>query len=110
MDVIYALPFNIPVVGGFIDNSISVLPILMGLSMWAQQKLGGTGMGMSSGSQPANQMAAMNKIMPFFMTFIFYRMPSGLVLYWLVNNILTVVQQYYIHKGHQDTPKVVTAS
>ena len=97
--------------GGFIDNSISVLPVLMGLSMWVQQKFGGTGMGMDTGaSQTQNQMAMMNKIMPFFMTFIFYRMPSGLVLYWLVNNILTAVQQYYIHKGLDNNPKVITAS
>lgn len=108
MDVIYELPFAIPLVGGFIDNSISVLPILMGLSMWVQQKLGGSGMGMGAESAQAGQMAAMNKIMPFFMTFIFYRMPSGLVLYWLVNNILQAAQQWYIHKG-LEVPKVVTA-
>ncbi len=108
MDVLYELPFAIPLLGGFIDNSISVLPILMGLSMWAQQKLGGSGMGMGAESAQAGQMAAMNKIMPFFMTFIFYRMPSGLVLYWLVNNILQVAQQWYIHKG-LEKPQVVTA-
>ncbi len=108
MDVIYELPFTIPLLGGFIDNAISVLPILMGLSMWVQQKLGGSGMGMGAESSQAGQMAAMNKIMPFFMTFIFYRMPSGLVLYWLVNNILQAAQQWYIHKGLEG-PKVVTA-
>ncbi|MCP4550087.1 MAG: membrane protein insertase YidC [bacterium] len=114
MDVIYHFPKEIPLIGGFIDNSICILPILMGISMWAQQKFGGTGMGMSSSStasQTQNQMAAMNKVMPFFMTFIFYRMPSGLVLYWLVNNILTAVQQYYIHKGlNKSEPNVVSAS
>ncbi|MCB1161116.1 membrane protein insertase YidC [bacterium] len=108
MDVVYHLPFNLPLLGGFIDNSISVLPILMGLSMWVQQKLGGSGMGMGAESPQAGQMAAMNKIMPIFMTFIFYRMPSGLVLYWLVNNILQAVQQYYIHKG-LDKPRVISA-
>ncbi len=108
MDVLYALPFEIPLLGGFIDNAISLLPILMGLSMWLQTKLGGTGMGMSAGpGQAGAQAAMMNKIMPFFMTFIFYRMPSGLVLYWLVNNILTAVQQYYIHKGLDQDGKVV---
>jgi len=108
MDVIYQLPFAIPLLGGFIENSISVLPILMGVSMWAQQKLGGSGMGMGTESPQAAQMAMINKIMPVFMTFIFYRMPSGLVLYWLVNNILQVAQQYYIHKG-LDKPRVVSA-
>ena len=108
MDVLYQLPFAIPLVGNFIENAISVLPILMGLSMWAQQKLGGSGMGMGTDSPQAGQMAMMNKIMPIFMTFIFYRMPSGLVLYWLVNNILQVAQQYYIHKG-LDKPRVISA-
>ncbi|MBN2170842.1 MAG: membrane protein insertase YidC [Candidatus Krumholzibacteriota bacterium] len=108
MDVAYRLPFTIPILGGFIDNAISVLPILMGVSMWIQQKMGGTGMGNGGMGQPG-QMAAMNKIMPIFMTFIFYRMPSGLVLYWLVNNILTAAQQYFIHKGLDESPGVVTA-
>jgi YidC/Oxa1 family membrane protein insertase len=108
MDVIYKLPFAIPLVGSFIENSISVLPVLMGVSMWAQQKLGGSGMGMGTESPQAAQMAMINKIMPVFMTFVFYRMPSGLVLYWLVNNILQVAQQYYIHKG-LDKPRVITA-
>jgi YidC/Oxa1 family membrane protein insertase len=105
-DVLFTLPFSIP----FLGDAFSVLPILMGASMWVQQKLGGSGMGMGDGTSPAaGQMAAMNKIMPIFMTFIFYRMPSGLVLYWLVNNILTAVQQYYIHKGMDADAKVVTA-
>ncbi len=108
MDVLYKLRFSIPLLGGFIENSISVLPILMGVSMWAQQKLGGSGLGMGTESPQAAQMAMINKIMPVFMTFIFYRMPSGLVLYWLVNNILQVAQQYYIHKG-LDKPRVITA-
>jgi YidC/Oxa1 family membrane protein insertase len=108
MDVLYTLPFEIPMLGNFINNSISLLPILMGVSMWLQTRMGGTGMGMSTGpSQAGAQAAMMNKIMPFFMTFIFYRMPSGLVLYWLVNNILTAVQQYYIHKGLDQDGKVV---
>lgn len=108
MDVVYKLPFAIPLVGGFIDNAISVLPILMGVSVWVQQKLGGSGLGMGAESPQAAQMAVMNKIMPVFMTFVFYRMPSGLVLYWLVNNILQAAQQYYIHKG-LDKPRVVSA-
>ncbi|MBM4116844.1 membrane protein insertase YidC [bacterium] len=108
MDVIYALPFAIPLLGGFIDNAISVLPILMGVSVWVQQKLGGSGLGMGAESPQAAQMAILNKIMPVFMTFVFYRMPSGLVLYWLVNNILQAAQQYYIHKG-LDKPRVVSA-
>jgi len=110
MDVLYTLPFQVPVLSGFINNSISLLPILMGLSMYFQTKMGGTGMGMSTTpGQSGGQAATMNKIMPFFMTFIFYRMPSGLVLYWLVNNIMTAIQQYYIHKGQEQDGAVVPA-
>jgi YidC/Oxa1 family membrane protein insertase len=37
--------------------------------------------------------------MPVIFTFMFLSFPSGLVLYWLVNNILTVAQQYYIQRS-----------
>jgi YidC/Oxa1 family membrane protein insertase len=37
--------------------------------------------------------------LPVVFTFMFLNFPSGLVLYWLVNNVLTIVQQYYINKS-----------
>jgi len=43
--------------------------------------------------------AAMGKLMPIVFTVIFYNMASGLVLYWLVNTVLSIAQQYYIHRG-----------
>ena len=46
-------------------------------------------------------MAAMNTVLPVVMLFIFYQMPSGLVIYWLVNTIMTIYQSWRIHK---DTP------
>jgi YidC/Oxa1 family membrane protein insertase len=36
--------------------------------------------------------------MPIVFTFMFLNFPSGLVLYWLINNLLTIVQQVYIHR------------
>jgi len=42
--------------------------------------------------------AKMMMLMPVFMTFIFYNFPSGLVLYWLVTNVLTIGQQHIIAK------------
>ena len=42
---------------------------------------------------------ALSYILPFFFTFMFLNFPSGLVLYWLVNNVLTIIQQYYINKS-----------
>ncbi|WP_321277471.1 membrane protein insertase YidC [Thiomicrorhabdus indica] len=68
-----------------------ILPVLMGITMFIQQKL-----------NPSAMMDEMQqkvfKLLPFIFTFFFLWFPAGLVLYWLVNNILSVGQQYYITK------------
>ncbi|MGC9386077.1 MAG: membrane protein insertase YidC [Hydrogenovibrio sp.] len=68
-----------------------ILPILMGISMWVQQKL-----------NPSAMMDEMQqkvlKALPFIFTIFFMFFPAGLVLYWVVNNILSVAQQWYITK------------
>jgi YidC/Oxa1 family membrane protein insertase len=67
-----------------------ILPILMGLSMFVQQKLNPT---------PQDPMQA--KVMMFLpvgLTFLFLSFPAGLVLYWLVNNVLSALQQWLIIK------------
>tara|TARA_B100000886_G_scaffold110589_1_gene74155 strand:- start:2978 stop:3451 length:474 start_codon:yes stop_codon:yes gene_type:complete len=67
-----------------------VLPILMGVSMYIQQKL-----------NPPPTDAMQQKIflaLPFIFTALFATFPSGLVLYWLVNNVLSIAQQYLINK------------
>ena len=69
---------------------IGVWPILMGLSMWVQQKL-----------NPAPTDPIQAKIFaffPIFLTIILATFPSGLVVYWTVNNILTIAQQWVIMK------------
>jgi len=69
-----------------------VLPILMGLSMWGMQKL-----------NPAPMDDIQKKvmaIMPIALTFLFISFPQGLVLYWVVNNILSGAQQWFINKKH----------
>ncbi len=76
---------EIPMLGG-----IPVLTILMGASMYFQQK-------MSPSSLDPTQ-AKMMQFLPIIFTFMFINFPSGLVLYWLVNNILSIVQQYYVNK------------
>ena len=98
-DVIFALPFELPFLGG----DFSLLPFLMALAMWAQTRIsqqttpapGGDG----AGNMMAQQMKMMNTMMPLMMFFIFYRSPSGLVLYWLVNTILTVAQTWRVHQA-----------
>ncbi|MBN2190118.1 MAG: membrane protein insertase YidC [Candidatus Aureabacteria bacterium] len=64
-----------------------ILPVLMGATMFLQQKLSGTSM------DPSQAKAMM--IMPLVFTFIFLSFPSGLVLYWLVSNLLSIIQQIY---------------
>lgn len=67
-----------------------VLPILFGISMWAQQKLSGTAMTMDE-MQRKVMMA-----MPIMLTVFFGFFPAGLVLYWLVSNLIGIAQQWFI--------------
>ena len=69
-----------------------VLPILMGLSMFVQQKL--------SPQSPDPMQAKMMMFLPIVFTIFFLSFPSGLVLYWLANNCLSILQQWYINKKH----------
>ena len=73
----------------FIGIPLNILPILMGIASIFQQKL-------SSASDP--RQAKIAYIMPIFLTLIFWNFPSGLVLYWLSNNIFTIFQQLLIKK------------
>ncbi|NIM19334.1 MAG: membrane protein insertase YidC [Candidatus Latescibacteria bacterium] len=97
-DVLARLPFSLP----FIGSEVSLLPLLMGAAMLFQTKIGGSMTPGSSTTQPK----IFNYMLPIVFTVIFYKMPSGLVLYWFVNNILTIAQQYYINK---DVSKEETA-
>ncbi len=67
-----------------------IFPILMGLSMVIQQKM------TPSGMDP--RQAKIMMLMPIFFTFLFLSFPAGLVLYWLVSNVLGIVQQYFVNK------------
>jgi len=81
------IPSWFPLIGGF---AIGPLPILMGATMFIQQKM----------SPPAGEpmQQKMMLLMPVVFTFMFLNFPSGLVLYWLFQNILSIGQQYYIIK------------
>lgn len=65
-----------------------ILPIIMGASMFVQQKLNPT--------PPDPMQAKVMKLLPIIFTFFFLWFPSGLVLYWVVNNLLSIGQQWYI--------------
>jgi YidC/Oxa1 family membrane protein insertase len=68
-----------------------ITPVIMGATMFLQQK-------MTPSTIDPNQ-AKIMLIMPIIFTFMFLNFPSGLVLYWLVNNVLSIAQQYYIQKA-----------
>ncbi|GBD27392.1 Membrane protein insertase YidC [bacterium HR30] len=76
-----AIPFVEP-------PGIPVLTLLMGASMFVQQWM------TPSVGDPTQRQIML--IMPILFTFMFIGFPSGLTLYWLVNNILTIAQQYYM--------------
>ncbi len=82
----FSIPFMEPPYG------IPVLTVIMGATMFLQQKM----------SPPPGD-PAQAKIMlflPIVFTFIFINFPAGLVLYWLINNILSIAQQYYIQRKY----------
>ena len=70
---------------------IGAWPILMGISMFIQQKLNPT--------PPDPMQAKIFMFFPIFLTIILAPFPAGLVVYWTVNNILTIAQQWVIIKG-----------
>ena len=80
-----------------------VLPVLMGISMWVQQRV-----------TPSNITDPMQekifKWFPVLMTVFFVSFPAGLVLYWLVNNLFTIVQQYFINHMYQKQKQAAIAS
>ena len=69
---------------------IGAWPIAMGLSMYVQQKL--------NPAPPDPIQAKIFKFFPLFLTVILAPFPSGLVIYWTFNNLLTLIQQYYIQR------------
>ena len=71
-----------------IMDPLYVLPLLMGLSMY--------GMHLLNPPMPDPMQQRMMKIMPIVFTILFVFFPAGLVLYWLVNNVLSFTQQWYV--------------
>jgi YidC/Oxa1 family membrane protein insertase len=74
-----------------------ILPIIMGATMLVQQMLNPT--------PPDPMQAKMMKMMPIVFTFFFLWFPAGLVLYWIVNNCLSIAQQWYINRRIEKSSK-----
>lgn len=88
------LPFTLP----FLGSSINILPLIMVGAMVLQQKISTKTMGGAVSEEQKQQQKMMLIIMPIMFGFIFYNMPSGLVLYWVINTALTIVEQGAILK------------
>ena len=86
-------PDKLFMIGTFAFN---LLPILNVVITFIQQKM------MATPGQDNQQMQTMMYMMPIMMLFIFYRMPSGVTLYYLVSGTLALLQQYIILKGRSD--------
>ncbi|WP_028389373.1 membrane protein insertase YidC [Legionella fairfieldensis] len=75
-----------------------VLPVIMGATMLIQQRL--------NPAPPDPMQAKVMMFLPILFTALFWNFPSGLVLYWIVNNTLSILQQWYItRKYSEDKPK-----
>ena len=94
-DALIPLPFSLPLYG----NQISLLPLLMGASMFVQQKM--------SATQANPQQKMMTQFMSVFFVVLFNQFPSGLNLYYTLFNVLTILQQKYMvnPKEVQSVPK-----
>jgi YidC/Oxa1 family membrane protein insertase len=93
------LPWNTPEPGSlFFIFSLGVLPIILGISMWLQQKLN------PAPTDPTQKMVF--AWMPWIFMFMLGSFASGLVLYWIANNTITFIQQYAIMRSHGHKPDV----
>ncbi|MFD1913216.1 membrane protein insertase YidC [Halodurantibacterium flavum] len=91
------LPWAAPVPGSFLALIfIGIMPIVLGVSMWLQQKLN------PAPTDPTQKMIF--AWMPWIFMFMLGHFASGLVLYWIANNVITFTQQYIIMRSHGHKP------
>ncbi|MCB1406851.1 MAG: YidC/Oxa1 family membrane protein insertase, partial [Rhodobacteraceae bacterium] len=94
-----ALPWDAPVPGSLMATAfLGILPLLFGTSMWFQMRLN---------PAPADPMqATIFNWMPWVFMFVMGGFASGLLIYWIGNNIITFTQQYLIMSTHGSRPDV----
>ena len=88
-DIVYHLPFSLPVYGGH----VAVLPLIMGVTMFLQQKMMPT--------QASGQQKFMSYFMTGFFILLFNNFPSGLNLYYTLFNVFTILQQKFLTPPQQ---------
>lgn len=84
-------PFILWITDLSVKDPYFVLPIAMGIVMYLQQKLNPT--------PPDPMQAKIMQMMPIIFTFFFMFFPAGLVLYWLFNSLISMIQQLFIYRG-----------
>jgi YidC/Oxa1 family membrane protein insertase len=93
------LPWDAPAAGTLLHLVfIGVLPIMLGISMWLQQKLN------PAPTDPVQQQVF--AYLPWVFMFMLGGFASGLVLYWITNNTITFTQQYLIMRSHGHRPDI----
>jgi len=80
-----------------IKDPYFILPLVMGATMFIQHKL--------NPAPPDPMQAKVMQMMPIVFTFFFLWFPAGLVLYWVVNNVLSIAQQWYVMRLYGDPAK-----
>lgn len=95
-------PFVLWITDLSVQDPYYVLPVIMGVSMVVQQKI------MPTTMDPTQ--AKVMLLMPAFLTLLFLTFPAGLVLYWLTNNVLTILQQVVTDQYVFKKPAFTSAS
>jgi len=90
----HATFFWVPNLG--LADPLHILPVLVALTMYAQQKVSMSATG--GNEQTAQMMKTMLYMMPAMMLFVCWTMPAGLCLYWAFFSVLSIIQQYFMNK------------
>jgi YidC/Oxa1 family membrane protein insertase len=90
-DMLFALPFTLPIIGGWFN----LLPLITAVSQMLTSKFMQTP---ATDPQQVQMQKMMTWMMPFFILIFTYSFPAGLMLYWLVSNFWQVLQQLYVNK------------
>ncbi len=93
-DVLFSWSYPIP----FIGTQFHLLPVLLGVIMYFQQKLMSPSAASSATTDQAKQQKSMGNIMTVVFTVLFYNFPSGLNIYWICSMLLGILQQWIINK------------
>ncbi len=93
-DVLFSWEYPIP----FVGTSFHLLPVLLGVIMYFQQKLTSTGSAAKAVTDQQKQQRMVGNMMTIVFTVLFYHFPSGLNIYWISSMSLGILQQWWINK------------